>query len=287
MPASPTSASRRRGSSGPARRRTIREPPSSTKGRFTRGNGLMHAIRFRPPAEVPDEEYPFMLSTGRTLYHYNIGNMTRKSARSARRKARISSRCTRRMHAGSASPTAAWRGWPRAADRWWSRARVADKVRPGAIWMPFHFVENSTNRLDQRRFRQHYAHRRVQVLRRQGRKGRGAGHVTKEDCRTWPGFSWWICSATCARPSSGRSAKPAGKCVVADDAAACRTTSADAIVLAADTAGLARAQAHVEAVREKSGTPVILIVDLDRSGWDRTFGFTRVAERRCAVRQAR
>jgi predicted molibdopterin-dependent oxidoreductase YjgC len=27
------------------------------------------------------------------------------------------------------------------------RARVADKVRPGAIWMPFHFAENSTNRL--------------------------------------------------------------------------------------------------------------------------------------------
>ena len=49
-------------------------------GRFTRGKGLLHAIRFRPPAEVPDEEYPFMLSTGRTLYHYNIGNMTRKSA---------------------------------------------------------------------------------------------------------------------------------------------------------------------------------------------------------------
>ncbi len=50
------------------------------QGRFTRGKGLLHAIRFRPPAEVPDKEYPFMLSTGRTLYHYNIGNMTRKSA---------------------------------------------------------------------------------------------------------------------------------------------------------------------------------------------------------------
>ncbi len=27
------------------------------------------------------------------------------------------------------------------------RARVADKVRPGALWMPFHFVESATNRL--------------------------------------------------------------------------------------------------------------------------------------------
>ena len=59
--------------------------------------------------------------------------------------------------------------------------------------------------------------------------------------------------------------------VVADDATACRTASADAIVLAADAADLAHAQAHIEAVREKSATPVILVVDLDRSGWDRTF----------------
>ena len=58
--------------------------------------------------------------------------------------------------------------------------------------------------------------------------------------------------------------------VVADDAAACRTTAAEAIVLATDTAGLARAQTYVEAVREKSTAPVILIVNLDRSGWDRT-----------------
>jgi rubrerythrin len=60
--------------------------------------------------------------------------------------------------------------------------------------------------------------------------------------------------------------------LVTDDVAACHTTAADAIVLATDTAGLARAQAHVEAVRNKSGTPVILIVNLDHSGWDRTLG---------------
>jgi rubrerythrin len=59
---------------------------------------------------------------------------------------------------------------------------------------------------------------------------------------------------------------------VTDDVLACRTATADAIVLATDTAGLARAQTHVDAAREKSGTPVILIVNLDRSGWDRTLG---------------
>lgn len=59
--------------------------------------------------------------------------------------------------------------------------------------------------------------------------------------------------------------------IIAGDAAACRTTPADAVVLATDAAGLARDLAQVDAVREKSGTPVILIVDLDRSGWDRTW----------------
>jgi rubrerythrin len=57
--------------------------------------------------------------------------------------------------------------------------------------------------------------------------------------------------------------------IATDDAAACSTTAADAIVLATDTAGLASDLAHVEAVRDKLGTPVILIVNLDRSGWDR------------------
>jgi rubrerythrin len=60
--------------------------------------------------------------------------------------------------------------------------------------------------------------------------------------------------------------------LVTGDAAACRSTAAEAIVLATDTAGLACAQVYLEAARDKSGAPVILIVDLDRSGWDRTLG---------------
>ncbi len=75
-----------------------------------------------------------------------------------------------------------------------------------------------------------------------------------------------------AREPLQRALEEAGwEVLVAGDAAACRTVPADAIVLATDTAGLAHAQSHVEAVREKSGTPVLLIVSLDRSGWDRTF----------------
>ncbi len=47
------------------------------KDRFSRGRGLFHAIEYIPPAELPDEEYPLILSTGRVLYHYHTGTMTR------------------------------------------------------------------------------------------------------------------------------------------------------------------------------------------------------------------
>jgi predicted molibdopterin-dependent oxidoreductase YjgC len=47
------------------------------KDRFSRGRGLFHAIEYIPPAELPDEEYPIILSTGRVLYHYHTGTMTR------------------------------------------------------------------------------------------------------------------------------------------------------------------------------------------------------------------
>jgi len=45
---------------------------------FTRGKGRFTPIAYRPPAELPDAEYPFMLTTGRSLYQYHTGTMTRK-----------------------------------------------------------------------------------------------------------------------------------------------------------------------------------------------------------------
>ena len=69
-------------------------------GNFTCGLGRFTPAEWTPPAEVPDADYPFVLSTGRTLYNYNIGNMTRKNApiaqkedsQSRRRKKTIASR---------------------------------------------------------------------------------------------------------------------------------------------------------------------------------------------------
>jgi len=49
------------------------------KDGFSRGQGLFHAVEYIPPAEFPDQDYPFILSTGRVLYHYHTGTMTRRS----------------------------------------------------------------------------------------------------------------------------------------------------------------------------------------------------------------
>ena len=44
--------------------------PDTASGKFTRGLGLFHAIEYKPPAEIPDEEYPFWMTTGTEYAHY-------------------------------------------------------------------------------------------------------------------------------------------------------------------------------------------------------------------------
>ncbi len=46
--------------------------------RFACGLGKFHPLQYRPSVELPDKEYPFILTTGRSLYHYHTGTMTRK-----------------------------------------------------------------------------------------------------------------------------------------------------------------------------------------------------------------
>jgi formate dehydrogenase major subunit/formate dehydrogenase alpha subunit len=48
-------------------------------GQFTRGKGKFHAIDYLPPHELPDAEYPLMLTTGRVLYHWHGGELTRRA----------------------------------------------------------------------------------------------------------------------------------------------------------------------------------------------------------------
>jgi formate dehydrogenase alpha subunit len=48
-------------------------------GQFARGKGKFVPVEHIPPAELPDDEYPFLLSTGRVLYHWHGGEMTRRA----------------------------------------------------------------------------------------------------------------------------------------------------------------------------------------------------------------
>ncbi|MCA4978564.1 formate dehydrogenase subunit alpha, partial [Clostridioides difficile] len=45
-------------------------------GKFSRGLGYFYPAKYRPSKELPDNDYPFMMVTGRMLYHYNTRAMT-------------------------------------------------------------------------------------------------------------------------------------------------------------------------------------------------------------------
>jgi predicted molibdopterin-dependent oxidoreductase YjgC len=52
--------------------------PYLHKDKFTKGLGSFLPCDFKPVSEVPDEEYDFLLTTGRVYYHFHTGTMTRR-----------------------------------------------------------------------------------------------------------------------------------------------------------------------------------------------------------------
>jgi predicted molibdopterin-dependent oxidoreductase YjgC len=50
------------------------------KGGFPRGKARLSMVDYRPSYEQPDAEYPFILTTGRMLFQYHGGSMTRRVA---------------------------------------------------------------------------------------------------------------------------------------------------------------------------------------------------------------
>ncbi len=116
-------------------------------GAFTRGKGKFAPIDHIPPAEMPDDNYPVLLSTGRVLYHWHGGEMTRRSeglmavygqalievnpddalklGLNGNKRVRVTSR------RGSIE-----------AEAW-----VTDRVPPGMVYANFHFPEANANEL--------------------------------------------------------------------------------------------------------------------------------------------
>ncbi len=114
-------------------------------GRFTQGLGKFHAVPHTPPRETTDSQYPWILTTGRTLYHYNVGTMTRRNAASAQK----SPECFVEIHPADLAKLGGVDGeMLRISTRRGSviaRAASTKKVKRGRIWMPFHFAEASAN----------------------------------------------------------------------------------------------------------------------------------------------
>jgi predicted molibdopterin-dependent oxidoreductase YjgC len=118
-------------------------------GKFSRGLGKFFAVEAKAPAEQPDETYPLILTTGRVLYHYHTGTMTRRSEgldwKEPRSYAEINIKDAEAidLRDGGQVQIISRRGQVR------TQARVGDRVPPGVIFLTFHWRETPTNLLTQ------------------------------------------------------------------------------------------------------------------------------------------
>jgi len=121
--------------------------PYLHKDTFARGRGRFVPAEYRPPAEQPDDDYPLLLTTGRVLFHYHTGTMTRRSPTLTAQinepfveihpddSAQLGISCADRVRVRSR------RGEVELA------AHVTERVPPGVVFIPFHFAEAPANAL--------------------------------------------------------------------------------------------------------------------------------------------
>ncbi len=119
--------------------------PYLHKGAFTRGKGSFNPCEYIPPDELPDDEYPFTLSTGRVYWHWHTGTMTRRTSTLHREVPggyiEISPRDAERLNITNHErvKVSSRRG------EIVTPAKITGKVKEGAVFMPFHFYEASAN----------------------------------------------------------------------------------------------------------------------------------------------
>jgi predicted molibdopterin-dependent oxidoreductase YjgC len=116
-------------------------------GMFSRGKGLFSAVEYAPPAEEPDRDYPFLLTTGRILYHYHTGTMSRRveSLDAIRPEGfvEVNPEDARALglNDGGLCEVVSRRG------KLTARAVLTARSRPGSVFMAFHFAEAAANLL--------------------------------------------------------------------------------------------------------------------------------------------
>lgn len=113
-------------------------------GHFTCGLGYFTPVHYTPPAEVPDAEFPYLLTTGRTLYHYNVTTHGHSAALTAQQPSErimlnpVDAKVLQ-VNEGERLEVISRRGSV-IAPAW-----ITDKVPPGMVWLSFHFPDCLTN----------------------------------------------------------------------------------------------------------------------------------------------
>jgi formate dehydrogenase alpha subunit len=117
------------------------------KGKFSRGLGRFTINDYAPSSELPTEEYPYILTTGRLLHHYHTGTMTRRAwaldreypigfmevnpkdaeklGLRNRKKVKVASRIGEII----------------------IEVKITENIMEGVVFIPFHFYESAVNKL--------------------------------------------------------------------------------------------------------------------------------------------
>ena len=121
--------------------------PYLHKGKFSRGLGHFSAVEWAAANELPSKKYPLVLTTGRTLYHWHGGTMTRRSAGldaiypEALVEINPEDATKLGVADGEMVKVSSRRGEVTA------KAQVIDRPDPGVVFMTFHFHEAAANLL--------------------------------------------------------------------------------------------------------------------------------------------
>lgn len=111
---------------------------------FPRGRGKFHPLEYQPPAEMPDRDYPFILTTGRVLEHWHGGTLTRAS-----NLTELYPQALMEVHPDDAESMSLSEGEEvRVSSRRGSitiRVTIKQKTKAGVVFIPFFFAEASAN----------------------------------------------------------------------------------------------------------------------------------------------
>jgi len=121
--------------------------PFLHKDSFSRGLGKFHPVEFIPPREMPDDEYPFVLSTGRILQHFHTGTMSRR----ADVLDELVSVGAIEIHPDDADSLGIINGESVEVSSRRGQieigVHVTERVMPGTVFLAFHYHEAPANRL--------------------------------------------------------------------------------------------------------------------------------------------